>query len=107
MTAPFFCLRHRLMEDAYDRLETRCPRLGHEVTFAYCRREAGDLPCSRAMACWEDRIPVAAFFAESLGKQNWERYRGRKERDKITTLLEIIEAAKRRRAERDGGGHGD
>jgi len=78
------------------KLVTRCPRLGHEITFSYCESEAGDLPCIRAVACWQARFPVEAYLRESLGEEAWNRFCSQEPRDRITSLLDLVEAAKRR-----------
>jgi hypothetical protein len=85
-------------ERAAGRLAMRCPRLGHEVELAYCEREGGDLPCVRIIACWQGFLPIAARLQQRLSPQEWERFRRLEPKDKMTSLLELIEKAKRRRA---------
>jgi hypothetical protein len=41
---------------SYRELIMRCPRLGGEVPFSYCEREAGDLPCRQVATMAEGRI---------------------------------------------------
>lgn len=81
----------------YDDLEIRCPRLGGGVTFAYCQQEGGDLPCPRILACWQLHFDVGAFLKERLSEAEWDRCFNRPPKDKMTTLIEMIEAAKKRR----------
>ena len=76
--------------------EIRCPKLGGEVTFAYCMREAGDLPCSRVIRCWQPHFPVEAYVKTSLTQREWEQCFKEKPKEKIVTLIELIEAAKKR-----------
>jgi hypothetical protein len=85
----------------YDALEIRCPRLGHELTFAYCRREAGDLPCQRAIKCWESFFPVETHLRESLTPGEWERFAGQVPQDKRVTLFDLIEQARARVRNKD------
>jgi hypothetical protein len=80
----------------YDHLEIRCPRLGHELKFSYCRREAGDLPCHRTIQCWQASFPVEVFLKEFLSAVQWERFSGQVPKDKMSTLLDLIERAKSR-----------
>ena len=80
----------------YDHLEIRCPRLGGQVTFAYCRREGGALPCQRSIICWQSRFPVAAFLKSVLTEADWETWVNQCPKEKMTSLLELIEAAKER-----------
>ena len=81
----------------YEHLETRCPRLGGEVTFAYCETEGGDLPCPRILACWQPYFPVEVYLRERLTEAQWDRCFNRPAKDKVTTLIELIEAAKKRK----------
>jgi hypothetical protein len=80
-----------------DELETRCPRLGGEVTFAYCQQEAGDLPCQRIIACWQSIFPVEVCLRARLTPEQWERFCHHKPKEKLVTLMELIEAAKARK----------
>ena len=53
-------------------LELRCPKLGGEVTFAYCLVEGGDLPCSRTIACWQQYFPVETHLRAKLTQEQWD-----------------------------------
>jgi len=79
----------------YDALELRCPRLGGEVRFSYCRKEGGNLPCARIIACWQTFFPVAEYLQGTMDKESWDAFVGQAPKDKITTLMELIEAAKK------------
>jgi hypothetical protein len=80
----------------YDRLEIRCPKLGGQVTFAYCRREGGALPCQRTVICWHCRFPVEAFLKSVLTEEGWAAWTNQSPKEKMVNLLELIEAAKER-----------
>jgi len=82
----------------YDHLEIRCPRLGGEVTFAYCQKEGGDLPCPRILTCWQPHFAVDAYLKEKLTETEWDSCFNRPPKDKVTTLIEMIEAAKKRKS---------
>lgn len=84
----------------YDHLEIRCPKLGHELTFSYCRREGGDLPCQRTVKCWQSFFPVEAYLREALPTEAWERFSRMAPADKMTTLIDLIEQAKKRTKDR-------
>ena len=49
----------------------RCPRLGHEVTVGYCRRETGAKPCRSIMDCWWERLDVG--FLLGVSGLTWRR----------------------------------
>ncbi len=80
----------------YDDLEIRCPKLGGEVTFSYCQKEEGDSPCPRIIVCWQPRIPVESYLKDVLTAAQWDRCFNQKPKDKVTTLIELIEEAKKR-----------
>jgi len=84
------------MMGSYGDLAIRCPRLGGEVTFSYCEREAGELPCRRIVQCWEAGFPVETHLRETMTHAVWERFCGQVPQDRIATLLDLVEAAKRR-----------
>ncbi len=58
----------------FDEVEVRCPRLGGEVTFGYCRQlSEGGLPCNRALICFELKFPVAEYFKRVLKEETFRR----------------------------------
>lgn len=83
----------------YRDLVTRCPRLGGEVPFSYCEREAGDLPCRQTIRCWEAAFPVETYLRETLIPDLWERFCGQIPKDRMTTLIDLVDAARRRQNE--------
>jgi hypothetical protein len=83
--------------ESYRDLMIRCPRLGGEVPFSYCEREAGELPCRLVIRCWEAGFPVKAYLRKSLPPDAWERFCCQVPADRMTTLLGLAEAAQRRR----------
>jgi len=82
-----------------DHLEIRCPKLGGEVTFAYCLVEGGDLPCSRTIVCWQQYFPVEAHLRAKLTPEQWDRCFSQTPKAKMVSLVELIEAAKKRQQE--------
>jgi hypothetical protein len=82
-------------------LEMRCPRLGGEVTFSYCKWEGGDSPCLRVINCWQPVFPVETYLRESMSQDVWKSFSSQTPKDKVSTLIELIEAAKRRKTQND------
>jgi hypothetical protein len=82
------------MKTMHDHKLIRCPKLGDEMTFSYCLRESVDLPCSRIVHCWSSCFDVAAFLKELLTPQQWNNFNNSRQNDKVTSLIELIEAAK-------------
>ncbi len=83
------------MKTEHDHKLTRCPKLGDEMTFAYCLQEAGDLPCARVVTCWQAAFDVVSVLKEQLSDKQWETFNGAKPKDKVSSLLELIERVKR------------
>lgn len=77
-------------------LETRCPKLGHQVAFAYCRKEGGAVPCSRTLVCWSHRFPVEFVLRTILPPEAYEAAFGKEPKSRVENLMEAIEAAKAR-----------
>ena len=82
------------MKTKHDSKLIRCPKLGDEMAFAYCLREAGDLPCARIIQCWFRFLDVTMLLKDQLTPSEWERFTGAQPKDKLVNLLEIIEKAK-------------
>lgn len=82
------------MDSELENKLTRCPRLGHEITLSYCLREAVDLPCARIMACWSSVFDVATYLQNELPKEAWLKFTGIQPKEKLVSIIELIEAAK-------------
>lgn len=97
MTVFLFFANLSAMEASIKNKLFRCPKLGDEITFLYCLQESGDLPCSRIMRCWSHFFDVESVLKERLTPEILERFLSSQPKDKVTSLLELIEAAKKRK----------
>jgi len=79
--------------------QIRCPRLGHHITFSYCRVESGGLPCFKIIDCWYEHFMVEDFLRSQLKPEEWEKVFNRPMKPKILSLVELIEEAKKRTEE--------
>ena len=79
----------------YDKSEIRCPRLGGEVTFAYCKQENNGMPCARTIRCWQMYFPVEEYLKERLSPAEWNQSFNQPPKDKITTIFEIVDRIKK------------
>ena len=87
------------MDHDKDHLIRRCPRLGGPVSFQYCRTCGDDgLPCWKTFDCWWEYFDVVAYLTKNLNEENFNRLAGKKPKPKITSLIELIEQAKKRAA---------
>jgi hypothetical protein len=73
----------------------RCPRLGHQISFSYCRSENNNLPCSKSLDCWFQHFPVEEYFRAELTPEEWQRIFERPPTSKVQSLVELIEKAKK------------
>ena len=79
----------------HDQRKRRCPMLGHELTFDYCRAPARDLPCRKILDCWWEAFDVQAFLDEHFtAEQQGEALAPRT--DKVASLLDLIQQAQAR-----------
>jgi hypothetical protein len=81
--------------ETYDREEGYCRMLGHYVPFQYCRTLKDGMPCHRILDCWFERLPVEDFIAEHYSADEQAKM-FEPPKAKITSLLEIIEKAKKK-----------
>ena len=73
----------------------RCPKLGHQITFTYCRSESMGLPCFKILDCWFDQFLVEEYLRKELKPEDWDKVFDRPQKPKVLSLLELIEEAKR------------
>ena len=83
------------MIDEHDVLMIRCPMLGGEVPFHYCRTVNEDLPCRRIIVCWEFRIEVGKFLNEHYSIDQIQHALAPPSKTRVETILELIEKAKK------------
>ena len=74
----------------YDGQEIYCRKLGHHVQFKYCRQEQQQLSCVALKRCWQTRIPVEEFVANSFSPDEIA-YLDEPQVSKISTILDIIQ----------------
>jgi len=79
---------------AHDARRRRCPMLGHDVHFSYCREPGRQLPCSRILDCWWQTFDVRAFLRGHLSEEDIARVLA-PPKDKAATLIELIAKARK------------
>jgi len=79
-------------------LERRCPRLGGQVPFGYCRRggEGGE-PCFRIVDCWWETFDVVRYLKDNLPADQFQALMDARPRPKIASLVELAEKARKHR----------
>ena len=79
-------------------MERRCPRLGGDVFFGYCKScEAGQTPCLKVLDCWWERFDVVAHMKDCLSTEGFDRLaKPRPTPDKVASLVDLIRQAQQR-----------
>ena len=76
-----------------------CRRLGHEMTFGYCRQETGGKPCRLILDCWWEQFDVRSFLQAHLPEGDMaqvERASDSSPPSKVLSLVEMIQQTKDR-----------
>ncbi|MEN8245178.1 MAG: transcription antitermination factor NusB [Thermodesulfobacteriota bacterium] len=83
-----------------DNQEKRCPRLGGPVPFKYCMDTGdGTGPCFKIMDCWWEDFDIRSYLEQNVSPEALNRLVKAKPPPKVTSLVELIEQAKKRTAE--------
>jgi hypothetical protein len=83
------------MDKSYDSREIYCRKLGHYLTFRYCRSERDGLPCGKITDCWFDKIPIGEYLRDNYSPGELAGSIGPPPA-KAATLVAMIEQARRR-----------
>ena len=85
------------MQKSNKKLIRRCPRLGNPVPFRYCEVCGDDQqPCFKILDCWWEYFDVVRYLKEKLPEDQFKQLMTAKPKPKITSLVELIEQAKKR-----------
>jgi len=79
---------------AHDDRRRRCPMLGHEVPFAYCRAPGRELPCSKIGDCWWETFDVESFVRAHYEEQQVQQVLAAP-KPKMLSIVELIEKARK------------
>ena len=79
----------------------RCPRLGHQIHFSYCRTENRGLPCFKTLDCWHHHFKVVDHLKDELTEDQWQSVFGSPTQPKVLSLIELIERAKKTKPKED------
>jgi hypothetical protein len=87
------------MIEEHDALIIRCPQLGGEVPFHYCRTVNEDLPCRKIIICWEFRIEITKFLNQHYSLDQIQLALSPPTKTPLETILELVEKAKKMKEE--------
>ena len=81
-------------------LERRCPRLGGDVAFGYCKVcGEGRIPCFKVFDCWWERFDVVAHMQACLSPESFDAISDSRPQSKMTSLVDLIRQAQERAAQ--------
>ena len=82
------------MIQEYDSEEFYCPKLGHHLTFEYCRSENFGIPCFRIYMCCSAKIPIQEYLSNNYPDAVITRISKPRE-NKITSILKLVTNAQK------------
>jgi hypothetical protein len=80
--------------EQYDDQTIRCPRVGGDVNFRFCRTENYMLPCRWIVGCWQAYMDINRFIEKHYSKEDMNRI-FTPPKPKIESLVNLIEKAKK------------
>lgn len=81
--------------EAFDHIEVRCPQLGHQINFGYCRQRTEGLPCTRAIDCFYLKFPVQKYFRLVLKKETFRRLFIDSQTPRLDKLFQTVDTARK------------
>ena len=77
----------------------RCPRLGHQISFSYCRLENRGMPCFKILDCWYEEFLIEDYLRRELKPEDWVKAFRKSGKTKLLSLVEPIEQAREEKKE--------
>jgi hypothetical protein len=81
--------------ERYDDKTIRCPRVGGDVNFKFCRSENNMSPCRWIVGCWQMRLDINRFLEDHFSNEEFDLI-FTPPKPKLASLVELIEQAKKR-----------
>jgi len=82
-----------------DQLERRCPRLGGDVAFGYCKVCGEEkTACFKVFDCWWERFDVVAHMKACLTPEAFDALSASRPHPKVVSLVDLIRKAQERAA---------
>ena len=86
--------------EQHDEKTMRCPRVGGEVTFRFCRFENNMLPCRFIVGCWQGQMDITEFLDEHYSEDELNRIFA-PPKPKIESLVGLMEKVQKPKQEGD------
>jgi hypothetical protein len=88
------------VSEQYDDKTMRCPRVGGEITFRFCRFENNMLPCRFIAGCWQGQMDIEAFLDEHYSEEDLNRIFA-PPKPKMESLVNLMEKVKKEKQNGD------
>lgn len=88
----------KIIKPPSDDFSIHCSKLGHQLTFSYCRSENMGTPCLKSLDCWFRYFPVENYLRSELTQQEWVDTFETPRSPKFVTLVDLIEIAKKEKS---------
>ena len=85
--------RNKMAIDQHDNKKIYCRMLGHHVAFIYCRSGASSQPCRKIFDCWFQTFDIEQFMKAHFTDEQIRAILA-PSKDKMTSIIELIEQAK-------------
>lgn len=79
-----------------DSFQIRCPKLGHQIYFSYCRTENFGLPCVRTLNCWFRYFDVTTYLRGEITPEEFKKIFQEPPKSRVQSLMEMIDQARKR-----------
>lgn len=85
-----------MTQECFDNEEGYCPRLGHHLTFKYCRLENGAMPCRKIRDCWFEKIAIERYLEAFCAPEDLSRLE-EAPKPKMLSIFEIMQNVQKNR----------
>jgi hypothetical protein len=84
---------NKLIEE-HDHKTIRCPRVGGQVNFKFCRFENNMLPCRWIVGCWQGQMDINKLLEDHYSKKELDQIFALP-KPKLQSLVDLMEKAKK------------
>jgi len=84
----------------FDEYEIYCRKLGHHLSFEYCRKENTSLPCAAIARCWSERLPIENYLQKHFNNEDIA-YLSEEKQPKTVSIWQIMNSIKERQGNAD------
>ena len=85
------------MDESKDKCERRCPRMGHTVSFKYCREFGGEAgACFKLADCWWESFDIVRYIQDNFSEDMAQNLMRATPAPKTSQLVALIEQARSR-----------